>query len=221
MPGDVSSQFYSGLLLSGPCLPDGLVIEVTTPLVSRPYVELTAAVMSAFGAFRSRRLTARRSPSPPAVTGPGHYQIEPDATAASYFFAAAAIRGGRCASPGSDPSLQGDMGFVDFGSMGADVRQADHRTEVTGTGALRGLDADLADLSDTAQTLAVMAVLADRRPASPVSASSAPRRPTASPRSRPSCAGAGSGAGDDGWVIHPGPVQPGRPSTPTTTTAWR
>ena len=54
VPGDVSSQFLSGLLLVGPCLPEGLVIELTTELVSRPYVDLTISVMEAFGASVQR-----------------------------------------------------------------------------------------------------------------------------------------------------------------------
>src|SRR5205814_7184654 len=81
LPGDVSSQFLSGLLLATPLYPNGLEVELTTGLVSQPYVDMTRALMARFGApmrYRATDLT-----------------IEPDATAASYFFAAAAITGGR------------------------------------------------------------------------------------------------------------------------------
>ncbi len=162
LPGDVSSQFLSGLLLIGPCLPDGLVIEVTTPLVSRPYVELTAAVMRAFGASVDTPDPATFAVAPGGYRA-ARYRIEPDASAASYFFAAAAMSGGRVLVPGlGRTSQQGDMAFVGLLSdMGAVVDQDDESTEVNGTGELHGIDADLADLSDTAQTLAVVAAGAE------------------------------------------------------------
>jgi len=159
LPGDVSSQFLSGLLLIGPCLPDGLTIEVTTPLVSRPYVELTAEVMGSFGAAVEMpdRATFAVAPGGYRAT---EYRVEPDASAASYFFAAAAMSGGCVRVPGlGRASRQGDMAFVDLlEEMGAEVHREDESTEVTGTGELHGIDADLADLSDTAQTLAATAV---------------------------------------------------------------
>lgn len=161
LPGDVSSQFLSGLLLSGPCLPDGLVIEVTTPLVSRPYVDLTIAVMEAFGGSVETPDGSTFAVAPGGYRA-AEYRIEPDASAASYFFAAAAVTGGRVRVPGlGSASQQGDMGFLDLLSeMGAAVDQGARSTEVTGPDQLRGIDADLTDLSDTAQTLAVTAARA-------------------------------------------------------------
>ncbi|MCU1369986.1 MAG: aroA, partial [Ilumatobacteraceae bacterium] len=94
VPGDVSSQFLSGLLLIGPCLPDGLVIELTTELVSRPYVELTIAVMAAFGARVDQPDDHTFAVEPGGYRGTS-YQIEPDASAASYPLAAVALCGGR------------------------------------------------------------------------------------------------------------------------------
>jgi 3-phosphoshikimate 1-carboxyvinyltransferase len=155
--GDVSSQFLSGLLLSGPYLAGGLDVDVTTPLVSRPYVTMTTSVMRAFGAV-VRDL---------AVDEGGYracrFTVEPDASAASYFFAAAAICGGRVTVPGlGRRSLQGDLAFVDvLARMGARIEQDDEGTTVTGDGRLGGIDVDLADLSDTAPTLAVVAAFAD------------------------------------------------------------
>ena len=157
LPGHVSSQFLSGLLLAGPLFPDGVDIRLTSPLVSVPYVSMTRAVMAAFGVDVSA--TRVQAGSYRATD----YLIEPDASAASYFFAAAAITGGRVMVEGlGTASLQGDLAFVDLlEQMGADVTRSETSTTVTGTGELHGIEADLADLSDTAQTLAAVAVFAD------------------------------------------------------------
>ena len=91
------------------------------------------------------------------------YAIEPDASSASYFFAAAAIVGGRVRVEGlGSASRQGDLGFVDLlEQMGAAVERGADFTEVRGTGELHGIDVDLAELPDMAQTLAAVAVFAD------------------------------------------------------------
>ena len=159
--GDVSSQFLSGLLLSGPAMPDGLVVRVTTELVSRPYVDMTVSVMRAFGADVHRpddRTWVVAQQPYRAVT----YAVEPDASAASYCFAAAAIVGGRVTVEGlGTPSLQGDLELVEvLAEMGASIERDPDRTTVRGAGDLRGIDADLSQISDTAQTLAVVATVA-------------------------------------------------------------
>jgi 3-phosphoshikimate 1-carboxyvinyltransferase len=91
------------------------------------------------------------------------YAIEPDASAASYFFAAAAISGGRVRVEGiGRASKQGDVAFVEvLERMGAAVTWEDDAITVRGTGTLRGVDVDMRDISDTAQTLAAVAVFAD------------------------------------------------------------
>jgi 3-phosphoshikimate 1-carboxyvinyltransferase len=162
LPGDTSSQFLSGLLLAGPAMRTGLVVRVTTALVSQPYVAMTAAVMAAFGVEVGRPDPASWSVEPSAYRATT-YAVEPDASAASYAFAAAAIVGGRATVEGlGRRSLQGDLAFVDLlARMGAEVDQDDQRTTVTGTGRLHGIEADLSDLSDVAQTLAVVAAFAD------------------------------------------------------------
>jgi 3-phosphoshikimate 1-carboxyvinyltransferase len=164
--GDVSSQFLSGLLLSAPCMRDGLVVEVSTQLVSVPYVDMTLAVMSSFGASHRTEVgpDGRRviTVDPGGYRSPGGYDVEPDASAASYFFAAAAICGGTVRVEGlGSGSLQGDVAFVDaLEQMGATVERGSDHLSVTGGAALRGVDVDFADLSDTAQTLAVVAPFA-------------------------------------------------------------
>ena len=136
--GDVSSQFVSGLLMAG------FDVDVSTDLISKPYVDMTREVMRAFAE-------------------PREYTIEPDASAASYFFAAAAICGGRVTVEGLGAgSLQGDLAFLDvLESMGAVVERGSGSTTVRSGGQLHGIDVDLRDLSDTVPTLAAVAVFAD------------------------------------------------------------
>ncbi|MEV0733892.1 3-phosphoshikimate 1-carboxyvinyltransferase [Polymorphospora sp. NPDC050346] len=157
VPGHLSSQFLSGLLMAAPLMADGLTVELTSPLVSVPYVDMTVAVMAAFG-VEVRDLTV-----PPGTYRPTEYVVEPDASAASYFLAAAAITGGRVTVRGlGSASLQGDVGFADvLERMGARVDRAADALTVTGGGPLHGIDVDMADISDTAQTLAAVAVFAD------------------------------------------------------------
>ena len=161
VPGGASSQFASGLLLSAPAMEGDLHVELAPPVVSRPYLELTVATMEAFGAAVvgdvDTGVTVR-------ATGyrPRRYRVEPDASAAAYFFAAALICGGRVRVSGLGPaSVQGDARFVEvLASMGAEVGHDSEGIEVRAGEALHGVDVDLADLSDTAQTLAVVAVFA-------------------------------------------------------------
>jgi 3-phosphoshikimate 1-carboxyvinyltransferase len=162
LPGDASSQFISGLLLAGPAMRTGLTVHLTTDLVSRPYVDMTAAVMRAFG-VEVARPDERTWVVEPAVYRGTEYAVEPDASAASYPLAAAAIVGGSVTVEGlGTASLQGDLAFVDLlERMGATVEREATRTRVTGTGTLHGIEADLSQLSDVAQTLAVVAAFAD------------------------------------------------------------
>lgn len=158
--GDVSSQFLSGLMLAAPVMERGLQIRITTQLVSRPYVEMTAAVMRSFGAVVE--VAADRVVVEPGGYRATTYVIEPDASGATYFWALAAMTGGRVRTPGlGRPSLQGDVAFVDvLESMGATVADRDG-LEVTGPERLSATSCDLADLSDTAPTFAVVAAVAE------------------------------------------------------------
>ena len=160
--GAASSQFLSGLLMIGPCLARGLRITVVGALRSGPYIDMTVEVMRRFGATVTVG-PDRRS----FVVAPGGYRgcrfsVEPDASAASYFFAAAASCGGRVAVDGlGTTSLQGDLRFVEvLRRMGAEVAMTSDRTEVVGSGNLVGVDVDMAEISDTAQTLAAVAPFA-------------------------------------------------------------
>jgi 3-phosphoshikimate 1-carboxyvinyltransferase len=158
LTGDVSSQFLSGLMLAAPSFAKGVDVELTTDLVSAPYVELTRSVMRAFGADVHDLAVA------PGRYSGRTYAIEPDASAASYFFAAAAVCGGRVRIDGlGTESGQGDLVFVNvLGSMGATVERDASSTAVTGTGTLHGATVDLREFSDMVPTLAVVAAFADR-----------------------------------------------------------
>jgi 3-phosphoshikimate 1-carboxyvinyltransferase len=163
MPGNVSSQYISAILMCAPCTTDGVTLDVEGDLVSRPYIDVTAQAMAAFGvafendAYRRFRVAGMQRYS--ATT----YRVEPDASAASYFFAAAAASKGKAVVPGlGNKSLQGDLGFVRIlERMGCTVRQTETETEVVGPQRLHGVEVDMSDLSDTAQTLAAIAPLAD------------------------------------------------------------
>jgi 3-phosphoshikimate 1-carboxyvinyltransferase len=155
--GHISSQFLSGLLMAGPLTRDGIEVSLTSALVSVPYVEMTKAVMAAFGATVDG-LSVR-----PGGYRARDYDIEPDASTASYFLGAAAVAGGRVTVNGlGTGSLQGDVRFADvLERMGASVSRTANSLTVSSSGALHGIDVDMADISDTAQTLAAVAVFAD------------------------------------------------------------
>ncbi|MBN2024986.1 MAG: 3-phosphoshikimate 1-carboxyvinyltransferase [Pirellulales bacterium] len=161
VPGDVSSQFLSGLLMAAPCAAAPVEIVVEGELVSKPYVNMTLAVMDAFGATARNDALRRFEIDAPRGYRATDYAIEPDASAASYFFAAAAITGGRVTVEGlSRESLQGDVAFCDcLARMGCRVEYGQNGITVAG-GALSGIEADMNAISDTAQTLAVVALFA-------------------------------------------------------------
>ncbi|MDA8297107.1 MAG: 3-phosphoshikimate 1-carboxyvinyltransferase [Actinomycetota bacterium] len=168
VPGDLSSQFLSALLLAGPAMPEGIEIALSSPLVSASYVAMTAAVMTSFGAAALERRPGAGGALevlkvPPGGYRPTRYRVEPDASAASYFFAAAAITKSRVVVEGlGRASLQGDVAFAGLlEQMGAEVVRSPEQIAVRGTGVLHGIDADLSDCSDTAPTLAVVAAFAD------------------------------------------------------------
>ncbi len=159
---DVSSQFASGLLMSAPYMTEGLTLELTSRVVSEPYIEMTAAMMRAFGADVEQVADGEWRVAPGGYVAVA-YRVEPDASTASYFFAAAAVTGGRVRVEGLGPgSIQGDVAFVDLlEQMGASVTRTEDSIEVRGTKRLRGIDADLRSLSDTVPTLAVVAAFAE------------------------------------------------------------
>jgi 3-phosphoshikimate 1-carboxyvinyltransferase len=162
--GSTSSQFASGLAMIAPCTRQGMRIEFAGTLVSLPYLDMTRNVMKAFGAGcipEGDRCWRIASSGYQGCV----YAIEPDASAASYFLAAAAITGGSVRVEGlSRRSMQGDVGFADalerMGCLVAWDDGPDGSVTVTGR-ATRGIDIDMNAISDTVPTLAVVALFAD------------------------------------------------------------
>ena len=163
----LSSQFVSALLMIGPYLQGGLEIEFQGPITSLPYIRMTLNLMKQFGArFEADR--GYRAIHVPAGRYRGYdYPIEPDASNASYFLAAAAVLpGSRVTIEGlGSRSLQGDAAFCEvLGRMGCGVDQRMDQTVVSSPPpgrTLRGVDVDLNDMPDMAQTLAVVAMFAE------------------------------------------------------------
>jgi 3-phosphoshikimate 1-carboxyvinyltransferase len=161
---DKSSQFLSAVLLAAPYARRRTEIEVVGGLVAPPYVDMTVGLMHAFGVAVLRE-EHRRFSVEPTVYRARRYPIEPDASSAQYFLAAAALCGGRVRVQGlGSHSLQGDVRFVDLlEQMGATVLRGEDFLEVRGGAQLDGIEADMNTISDTAPTLAALAPFA-RRP---------------------------------------------------------
>ena len=163
--GDVSSQYLSGLMMGMALFPQDASVKLTGELVSQPYVKMTQSVMKSFGV--DSQLLLESEPIKFQIGASQKYQatnyrIEPDASAASYFWAAAAICGGRVTVTGLNRNaLQGDVHFVDcLAQMGCDVVYEHDQITVSGK-ATRGIDIDMADISDTVQSLAAVALFVD------------------------------------------------------------
>lgn len=162
--GDMSSQFYSGLLLAAPYADRDVQLVVDGVLVSVPYVRMTLRVMEQFGVAAEAAAPYGRIVVPGRQTYRGaNYEIEADASAASYFFAAAAVAGGQvCVEGLSKESLQGDVDFCQcLAEMGCSVHYGTNEIVVERRSRLRGIDVDMNNISDTVQTLAVVALFAE------------------------------------------------------------
>ena len=156
----LSSQFLTALLLCGPLTAEGLDITVSD-LVSVPYVEMTLAMMRIFGNDARRVGDTFHVPATPyAATD---YLVEPDASTASYFLAAAALTGRTVTVPGlGADSLQGDLRFAEvLRQMGAEVELTADAVTVTGPERLTGVTVNMRDISDTVPTLAAIAPFAE------------------------------------------------------------
>lgn len=160
--GNISSQFLSGLLMAAPCAKGDVDLAVQGELVSQPYIHTTLRVMEAFGIDVPAPDLSHLFVQGGRTYRPNTYAIEPDASAASYFWAAAAITGGEVTVEGlKKDSLQGDVEFVQcLSQMGCCVDSSAEGITVSSR-AERGIDVDMNAISDTVQTLAVVALFAD------------------------------------------------------------
>ncbi len=156
-----SSQFASGLMLAAPYAEHPITIHIRGPVVSAPFLQLTADVMSAFGGQVELTDEAISISNRHRYRG-CVYQVEPDATAASYFLAAAAIAGGTVTIEGlGRNSKQGDLEFANrLAEMGCRVEWSDDSVTLYGP-VQHGIEVDMGAISDTVQTLAVVALFAD------------------------------------------------------------
>jgi 3-phosphoshikimate 1-carboxyvinyltransferase len=162
VPGDISSQFISALLMVAPYAQNRVEISLTGRLNSKPYVDMTLSVMTDFGVLVQPGSRQSFMISPAHYASPVTYPIESDASAASYFFAAPAICGGKVRVKNiSRHSKQGDIDFLDvLDQMGCTITAGEDFIEVTGADCLQGVDMDMCNIPDTAQTLAAIAPFA-------------------------------------------------------------
>jgi 3-phosphoshikimate 1-carboxyvinyltransferase len=161
--GGLSSQFLSGLLMAAPLCKSGLTIDIEGELISKPYVQMTLEMMRSFGvSCLADQQLSNFSIGPGQAYLGRRYEIEPDASAASYFWAAAAICGGTSTVTGlNSNSIQGDIRFARvLEQMGCRVFFDSDSISVTGP-ALHGIDVNMGDISDTVQTLAAVAPFVD------------------------------------------------------------
>ena len=173
--GDVSSQFLTALLMALPLAADqagadGIAIEVIGELISKPYIEITVALLARFGVVVQRAGWQRFViPRGSRLQSPGDIHVEADASSASYFIAAGALSESAGGQNGLEiegvglDSIQGDIRFVDAArQMGADIAGGPNCLHVRrGAWPLKAIDLDCNAIPDAAMTLAVMALFAD------------------------------------------------------------
>ena len=164
LAGDISSQFLTSILLCAPYAGEDVTIQITGELVSRPYVDMTIRMMREFGVSVSED-----EPNIFTITSGQRYRgrsygIEGDASSASYFWAAAAITGGRINVTNiGENSIQGDAGFPRIlERMGAEIRTGPDWMEVKGP-VTRGIKIDLNDMPDMVMTLAITSLFVPGR----------------------------------------------------------
>ena len=161
--GSVSSQFLTALLMAAPLASNDTEITIIGDLVSKPYIDITIKMMAMFGVsvinnqYQTFIIKANQT-----YQSPGSYLVEGDASSASYFLAAAAIKGGTVRVTGvGKKSLQGDTQFAHvLEKMGAKITWADDYIECT-HGELNGVDMDMNHIPDAAMTIATTALFAD------------------------------------------------------------
>ncbi len=165
MPGDVSSQFVTSLLMAGALTDDGVEIDLTTELKSAPYVDITLDVLESFGVDAAEQSNGYRVPGGQTYEPEGgEYAVPGDFSSASYLLAAGALAGGdEVVVEGAHPSAQGDAAIVDvLREMGAEIEwRKDVGEIVVGQSSLDGITVGVADTPDLLPTIAVLGAAAD------------------------------------------------------------
>jgi len=162
VPGDISSQYISSLLFSGPYAGSDLTIEIDGELVSKPYIDLTLDVMNAFGVSAEHEDYQVFHVPAGQLYRAREFVIDGDASSASYFWGAAAITGGRVKTENIHPfkTRQGDIGLLNiFEKMGCCIMRDDNSVTVTGA-PIKGVNVDMGAMPDMVPTLAVVALFA-------------------------------------------------------------
>ena len=161
--GSVSSQFLTALLMAAPLFSEDTVISIKGELVSKPYIDITLDTMAKFGVQvendNYQHFTIRAGQK---YIAPSRFLVEGDASSASYFLAAGAIKGGSVKVTGiGKQSIQGDIRFADvLEAMGARVEWFDDCVVIHGA-PLKGVDMDMNHIPDAAMTIAVAALFAE------------------------------------------------------------
>ncbi|AIU66304.1 3-phosphoshikimate 1-carboxyvinyltransferase [Vibrio coralliilyticus] len=160
--GSISSQFLTAFLMSAPLAQDDVTIRIVGELVSKPYIDITLHIMSQFGVEVEnndyQEFVIRKGQS---YVAPGDFLVEGDASSASYFLAAAAIKGGEIKVTGiGKKSIQGDIQFADaLEKMGAEIEWGDDYV-ISRVGELNAVDMDFNHIPDAAMTIATTALFA-------------------------------------------------------------
>ena len=160
--GSVSSQFLTALLMTAPLAPEDTVIRIKGDLVSKPYIDITLNLMKTFGVeIENQHYQQFVVKGGQSYQSPGTYLVEGDASSASYFLAAAAIKGGTVKVTGiGRNSMQGDIRFADvLEKMGATICWGDDYISCT-RGELNAIDMDMNHIPDAAMTIATAALFA-------------------------------------------------------------
>lgn len=160
--GSVSSQFLTALLMAAPLAPNDTRIVIKGDLVSKPYIDITLKMMQTFGvAVKNENYRQFQIAGKQQYVSPGEYLVEGDASSASYFLAAAAIKGGTVKVTGiGRNSMQGDIRFADvLEQMGAVITWGDDYIACT-RGSLKAIDLDMNHIPDAAMTIATTALFA-------------------------------------------------------------
>ncbi|WP_162062674.1 3-phosphoshikimate 1-carboxyvinyltransferase [Vibrio taketomensis] len=161
--GSISSQFLTAFLMSAPLAKDDVTIKIVGELVSKPYIDITLHIMAQFGVeVENRNYQEFAIKAGQQYVAPGDFLVEGDASSASYFLAAAAIKGGSIKVTGiGKNSIQGDVQFADaLEKMGAQIEWGDDYV-ISRVGKLKAVDLDFNHIPDAAMTIATTALFAE------------------------------------------------------------
>lgn len=161
--GSISSQFLTAFLMAAPMASDDVTIKIIGELVSKPYIDITLHIMAQFGVkVENNNYTEFVIRKGQSYQSPGEFLVEGDASSASYFLAAAAIKGGEIKVTGiGRNSIQGDIQFAEaLAKMGADIEWGDDFV-ISRVGKLKAVDLDFNHIPDAAMTIATTALFAD------------------------------------------------------------